>query len=307
MEVMACSFCDGEIGAEPYETLPLRLIDVQATLQCSRRVGSAGIRFSRSRCWHFHVISHTWSQGIRDMSISIGKKLPHAAAAGQANPNRAVNRLPIAVTYESFSAHAEKHQQYDHTTLLVDLVVAGQTVICLREADFKHSLVQDACILQPPVETDSGEGAVVLTAPGIHHQNNRRVFKPTIDVCLVFMGTKLRECSTKNSHGLTTYANSPGLMDCFLVCIGETKGGYLHKIGYLGMPGFLQKYDPVQHPYNEGMRRFRSIYDDFVHTTTTCSIGGFGRDLSPFVLATTISKSRPTVSKARKSLPQNNT
>lgn len=50
---------------------PLRVIDVLATIHSD----SGNIRFKAAQGWGFHVISHTWSKGIRDLSQKIGEQV----------------------------------------------------------------------------------------------------------------------------------------------------------------------------------------------------------------------------------------
>lgn len=49
--------------------LPLRVVHLSDTLS------SGGICFHTPSGWGFHVISHTWSQGLRDLSEKIGKEV----------------------------------------------------------------------------------------------------------------------------------------------------------------------------------------------------------------------------------------
>ncbi|KAI5056934.1 hypothetical protein GOP47_0028752 [Adiantum capillus-veneris] len=55
------------------DVLPLRLIDITATLRHAATQG--GIHFVLPSSWHFHVISHTWSLEVRDLSNQIGRKI----------------------------------------------------------------------------------------------------------------------------------------------------------------------------------------------------------------------------------------
>ncbi|MCO5598872.1 hypothetical protein L7F22_052971 [Adiantum nelumboides] len=53
---------------------PLRVVHISDTLD-SEQQGGRGICFRTPTAWSFHVISHTWSQGLRDLSTNIGTQL----------------------------------------------------------------------------------------------------------------------------------------------------------------------------------------------------------------------------------------
>ncbi|KAI5066162.1 hypothetical protein GOP47_0018786 [Adiantum capillus-veneris] len=50
---------------------PIRVIDIANTVESSR----GGVCFTKPSDWSFHVISHTWSQGVRDFSTKIADGL----------------------------------------------------------------------------------------------------------------------------------------------------------------------------------------------------------------------------------------
>lgn len=72
----AAWFVDEESG-DPGEKIPVRMIDVEATIK-NRESGS--ICFTRSQTWH--IISHRWSVDVAEFSNAVGNKLKRAKAKG---------------------------------------------------------------------------------------------------------------------------------------------------------------------------------------------------------------------------------
>ncbi|MCO5602651.1 hypothetical protein L7F22_056786 [Adiantum nelumboides] len=64
----ACEVEDDIAGS-----LPIRLIDVLATISSDK--GNIVFKAGNSRGWDFHVIPHTWSKAIRDLSDVVGKQV----------------------------------------------------------------------------------------------------------------------------------------------------------------------------------------------------------------------------------------
>ncbi|MCO5551102.1 hypothetical protein L7F22_004599 [Adiantum nelumboides] len=55
------------------QLLPIRVIKLQATIS-----SQGGVCFYKPTNWSFHTISHTWSLGVRALSIAVGKLVSNA-------------------------------------------------------------------------------------------------------------------------------------------------------------------------------------------------------------------------------------
>lgn len=113
-----------EMQASTDLLLPLRLVDIQATLE-----SSGGICFIKPRDWSFHTVSHTWSQAVRDFSTSIGQRVTSAEAYEQAFHGAKLNEAPgeAGACYQSLMAFLRLLKEGGVKAIWIDALCINQT------------------------------------------------------------------------------------------------------------------------------------------------------------------------------------
>ncbi|KAI5076753.1 hypothetical protein GOP47_0008818 [Adiantum capillus-veneris] len=131
-------------GADIGEKLPIRLIDVIGTIS-SHHKGNIVFTEGSSRGWDFHIVSHTWSKGIRDLSEEIGEHIINDGCqlAGQ--------RMNMEA--DAYS-HAFKKADFSNVSSYQEL---RQFLRLLAGDEVKHIWFDALCIDQTNMEEKSRE------------------------------------------------------------------------------------------------------------------------------------------------------
>ncbi|KAH7297254.1 hypothetical protein KP509_26G061600 [Ceratopteris richardii] len=144
---------------------PIRLIDVSETAKDGQR----GVVFRKAKHWRFHIVSHTWSKSVRDLSEEIAKMIKHETPKEEGMSHERDTLMPNA--------------EYLYEKLLEDADLSDRS--CFQElkqllswlaGDGVESIWMDAlCINQ----TDDAEKEAEIANMGSYYRNSIACLRPT--------------------------------------------------------------------------------------------------------------------------------